>query len=64
MSEENSLCGPMPKMRRWHSPDTGLDMPAWIYGFCRRIALSKVDPERGSPEMKWIPFLIALIHNA
>lgn len=28
------------------------DMPAWIFGFCRRIADSNVEPDRGSPEMK------------
>ena len=29
-------------------------MPAWNRGFCRRSAASSVEPERGSPEMKWI----------
>lgn len=31
---------------------TGLVMPAWKRGFCRRIADSNVLPERGRPEMK------------
>src|SRR5580658_548191 len=37
---------------------TGLVIPAWKRGFCRRIAASSVDPERGSPEMKCIPLSI------
>lgn len=31
---------------------TGLDIPAWNRGFCRRIAAVSVEPERGSPDMK------------
>jgi hypothetical protein len=34
------------------SEATGLLMPAWKRGFCRKIAASKVDPDRGSPDMK------------
>jgi hypothetical protein len=37
---------------------TGLVIPAWRCGFCRRIAASSVDLERGSPEMKRIPLSI------
>jgi hypothetical protein len=28
-------------------------MPAWKRGFCRRMPDSNVEPDRGSPEMKW-----------
>ena len=31
---------------------TGLVMPAWKRGFCRRIPASSVEPDLGSPEMK------------
>ncbi|MNP28693.1 hypothetical protein D3C76_1216740 [compost metagenome] len=31
---------------------TGLVIPAWKRGFCNRIAESRVEPERGKPEMK------------
>ena len=31
---------------------TGLEMWAWIFGFCRKIADNNVEPERGKPEMK------------
>src|SRR5579883_1650241 len=37
---------------------TGLVIIAWKRGFCRKIAESRVDPDRGRPEMKWIPFCI------
>ena len=36
-----------------NSEAIGLDMPAWKREFCRRIAAVKVEPARGSPEMKW-----------
>ena len=36
-----------------NSEATGLDMPAWKRGFCRRIAAVSVEPARGRPEMKW-----------
>ena len=37
---------------------TGLVMPAEKRGFCRSNAASSVEPERGRPEMKWMPFCI------
>ena len=36
-------------------------MPAEKRGFCRNSAASKVDPERGRPEMKWRRLPIARI---
>ena len=33
--------------------ETGLVTPAEKRGFCRRIALNSVDPDRGSPEIRW-----------
>src|SRR5687768_6736918 len=36
-----------------NSAATGLDIPAWKRGFCRRIAAVSVEPARGRPEMKW-----------
>ena len=36
-----------------NSEATGLDMPAWKRGFCRRIAAVSVEPARGRPDMKW-----------
>jgi len=38
------------RSRAMNSVPTGLDMPAWKRGFCRRIAASSVEPERGSPK--------------
>ena len=38
-----------------NNPPTGLVIAACTAGFCRSSAESKVEPERGSPEMKWIP---------
>jgi hypothetical protein len=35
-----------------NSAPTALVIPASKRGFCRRMAPSSVDPERGSPEMK------------
>ena len=32
----------------------GLVIPAWIFGFWRRMADNSVEPERGRPEMKWM----------
>ncbi len=32
---------------------TGLDIPVWNRGFWRNSAESRVDPDLGSPEMKW-----------
>jgi hypothetical protein len=56
----------MPFNTRWNKPPTGLDIPEWIFGFCRRIAASNVEPDLGSPEMKWMPLSIdqaALVGN-
>jgi hypothetical protein len=36
---------------------TGLVIPVAKRGFCRGSAARSVDPARGSPEMKWMPFL-------
>jgi hypothetical protein len=33
---------------------TGLVIPAWKRGFCRKIPANRVVPDRGRPEMKWI----------
>ena len=33
-------------------PASGPLMPAWKRGFCRSNAASKVEPERGNPEIK------------
>jgi hypothetical protein len=41
------------------SDPTGPLIPAWNRGFCRKIAASNVEPERGRPDMKWMPFCIA-----
>ena len=35
--------------------ETGLVMPACSAGFCRNNAASRVEPERGKPEMKCSP---------
>lgn len=40
-----------PKMA-WKMCPIGLDIAAWTRGFWRRMAASRVDPERGRPEMK------------
>jgi hypothetical protein len=32
---------------------TGLDIPAYNFGFCSKIADNNVEPDRGSPVMKW-----------
>jgi hypothetical protein len=42
------------------SEPTGLDIPAWKRGFWRRMPASKVEPERGKPDMKWIPCCIVV----
>jgi hypothetical protein len=42
------------------SDPTGPVIPAWNRGFCRNIADSNVDPERGKPEMKWIEACMVL----
>ena len=34
--------------------DTGLVMLACSLGFCRSSAASRVEPERGRPEMEWM----------
>jgi hypothetical protein len=34
------------------SDPTGLVIPAWNKGFCRKMPASSVDPDRGNPEMK------------
>jgi hypothetical protein len=31
-------------------------MPAEKRGFCRSRAANRVEPARGRPEMKWMPF--------
>src|ERR1700722_11612367 len=36
-------------------PPTGLVIMAWKRGFRRRIAENRVEPERGRPDMKWMP---------
>jgi hypothetical protein len=41
-----------------YMPPTGLVIPARKRGFWRRMVASKVEPERGRPEMKWMPFSI------
>jgi hypothetical protein len=40
--------------------ETGLVTPAEKRGFCRRIALRSVDPDRGSPEIRWSAGKIAV----
>jgi hypothetical protein len=42
-----------------YMPPTGLVIPASKRGFWRRMAVSKVEPERGRSDMKWMPFAIA-----
>src|SRR6266436_5613383 len=39
---------------------TGLVIPARKRGFCRNRAASNVEPARGRPEMKWMPFCTPL----
>jgi hypothetical protein len=34
------------------SPHSELEIPAEKRGFCRRMALSSVEPDRGKPDMK------------
>ena len=41
--------------------ETGLVTPAEKRGFCRRIALKSVDPDRGSPEIRWSAGKIAVL---
>jgi hypothetical protein len=42
----------MPLSVRWNRPPIALDIPAWMFGFWRKIAARRVDPDLGSPEMK------------
>ena len=44
----------MPPGMAMNSDATGLDIPVRKHGFWRMIAASRVEPERGRPEMKWI----------
>ena len=47
-SDPADTCATIPSI----SDAIGLDIPAENRGFCRKIALIKVDPDRGKPEMK------------
>jgi len=44
-----------------NSEATGLDMPAWKCGFCRRIAAVSVEPACGRPEMTWNVRLVGAV---
>src|SRR5580704_3334683 len=56
MNSENSLFCPMVVCSEVNNEPTGLVMAAWIRGFWRRMAASRVEPLRGRPEMKWKVF--------
>ena len=54
MNIENSLRALISLSRAPNSPASGPDMPASKRGFCRNSAASRVEPDRGRPEMKWM----------
>jgi len=43
---------------------TGLLMPAWNRGFCRRRADNNVEPERGRPEIRWTSSMGMRVYTA
>jgi hypothetical protein len=52
MNTENSLLMLMLRSRASIIEPTGPVMPAWKRGFCRKMAESSVEPDRGRPAMK------------
>jgi len=50
---ENSLSAPIALRQALTTGPNGDDISAWVFGFWRRIAARRVDPERGKPAMKW-----------
>ena len=54
MNIENSLRALISPSKAPNRPASGPDIPAANRGFCRSNAANRVDPERGSPEMKWM----------